>query len=96
MDVERVPPLLEAEGDPEAPEPRIADGPPGDRALVAIPADHFSLRQRDPELAGRWRSAAGRAFRSCMDAGMVATAITRDGRYVFERPPADPPDGGSG
>ncbi len=95
VDVDRVPSLLEADGDPVAPEPRLVDGPPGHRALVAVPADHFGLRQRDPDLAGRWRVAAGRAFRSCMDAGMVATAITRDGRYLFEHPSADPtPDGG--
>jgi len=81
-----VPVLLDAVGDPAAPQPSATGAQPGRRALVAIPRDHLALRQRDPALGAVWRDAAAEAFRACFEAGLVATGFTPDGRYVFEGP----------
>ena len=77
--------LLDALGDPSAPEPSPTGRGPGDRALVAIPPNHMSLRRERPELAAAWRDAAAEAFAACFDHGLSATAVTNDGRYLFER-----------
>jgi hypothetical protein len=50
-----------------------------------VPWDHLSLRRRDHALATAWREAAAEAFGACFDAGLVATGVTREGFYVFER-----------
>jgi len=76
--------LLSADGDPAAPRPVPTGAPPGQRALVAVPADHVALRRADPGLAAAWREAAAEAFRACFDAGLVATAVSPEGSYVFE------------
>ena len=78
-------PILEAVGPPEAPEPVIADEPVPRRGFVSIPRDHLALRTRDPALGGRWRDAAADAFERCFAAGLVATRIISDARYLFER-----------
>jgi predicted GNAT superfamily acetyltransferase len=72
-------------GDGAAPEPEVTGLRPGERTLVAVPADHLALRREDPSLARRWREAAGEAFRICFELGMIVTGITEDGEYVFER-----------
>ena len=77
--------LLGLRGTDEAPEPVEMGGSPGDTALVAVPPDHMSLRRRDPGLGSRWRDAAARAFERCFESGMVATGMTADSSYVFER-----------
>jgi predicted GNAT superfamily acetyltransferase len=77
--------VLAAEGDPSAPRPVVTRGAPGDRALVAVPRDHLRLRREDPALAAAWRDAAAEAFAGCFDRGLVATTVTGDGRYLFER-----------
>ncbi len=81
--------LLIARGDPARPEPFATAGGPWERVLVAVPRDHLALRRTDRDLAGRWRAASGDAFRACFDHGLVATAVTDDGRYLFERSPLD-------
>ncbi|HYV01667.1 MAG TPA: hypothetical protein VEM93_04935, partial [Actinomycetota bacterium] len=77
------PVVLEAEGDPEDPKPGEAS--PRTGAVVAIPLDHFALRLRDPDRGRAWREASASAFRSCFDAGLVASWIDRSGRYTFTR-----------
>ena len=76
--------LLEALGDPEAPEPRLTGEACAPGATVAIPRDHQALKSRHPALASRWRDVSSEAFRMCFDAGLVATWF--DGAYVFEEP----------
>jgi predicted GNAT superfamily acetyltransferase len=76
--------ILLAGGDADAPQPVATGLEPGRRALVEIPRDHLALRRRDPALAAAWRDAAATAFASCFDRGLVATALTADGRYLFE------------
>jgi predicted GNAT superfamily acetyltransferase len=78
------PVLLEAEGDPEDPKPLPDGALPRAGAVVAIPLDHFALRLRDPDRGRAWREASASAFRSCFDAGLVASWIDRSGRYVFQ------------
>ena len=80
-------PVLRAVGDADAPRPVATGEPPGARATVAIPRDHFALRARDAAFAAEWRAAAAKAFVECFAAGLVAGAVTREGVYVFERPP---------
>jgi predicted GNAT superfamily acetyltransferase len=76
-----------AEAGGDRSEPILSGRPRGDRALVAIPHDHLALRRSNPELARRWRGASGEAFGMCFDAGLVASGITADARYLFEPPP---------
>jgi predicted GNAT superfamily acetyltransferase len=65
--------------------PRRMDGAhPGPGAVVGVPADHARLRAADPELGMAWRDASAEAFSECFAAGLVATWVERDGRYVFE------------
>jgi predicted GNAT superfamily acetyltransferase len=85
------PPLLVAEGDPEAPRPTSTGSPPGPGTTVQIPRDHQAIKARDPGLAHEWRDAAGSAFAGCFDAGLVATWFTPQSGYVFDA--GDPLDG---
>lgn len=78
--------LLVAEGDPRCPSPRATDIEPADVTLVAVPRDHAALKAADPVLAAEWRDASARAFGACFGAGLVATALTSGGEYVFLRP----------
>ncbi len=75
--------VLEALGEGDRAEPRRA-GAPAPGASVQIPLDHLALRTADPDLGRRWREEAGRAFAACFGAGLAATWITFDRRYVFE------------
>jgi predicted GNAT superfamily acetyltransferase len=78
--------LLEAQGDPELPEPKETGAAVGPGAVVAIPRDHAELRSKDPDVGRRWREMAADVFDACFQAGLVAAWMTGDGRYVFERP----------
>jgi predicted GNAT superfamily acetyltransferase len=78
--------LLEAVGDPDAPEPKDTGMKPGPGAAVAIPPDHLALRMADPELGRRWRDACAAASRRCFEQGLVATWFSRDSTYLFEPP----------
>jgi predicted GNAT superfamily acetyltransferase len=77
--------LLEAGGEGESAEPRPTGSVPAAGATVQIPKDHLALRTEDPDLGRRWREEAGRAFAACFEGGLVASWITADRRYVFER-----------
>lgn len=78
--------VLEAGGDPAAPEPRWTGTEAEPGVAVAIPPDQHALKAADPVLAGRWRDAAGEAFGRCFDKGLVASWFERGSGYVFERP----------
>jgi predicted GNAT superfamily acetyltransferase len=60
-----------------------------DQALLAIPANYQELRQTTVALARTWRETSSVAFTRCFAAGMVATGISRDGIYLFARPPRE-------
>ncbi len=77
--------LLEATGDPDASRPSETGLRPSPGALVQIPTDHLAIRRSDSDLGRVWREASGRAFAGCFSAGLVATWLTEDGSYVFER-----------
>ncbi len=76
--------LLEAQGDADLPEPKETAAPPAPGAVIAIPRDHLQLRSKDPELGRRWRDTAADVFDACFEAGLAASWMTEDGRYVFE------------
>src|SRR5262249_37440554 len=78
------PALLEAAGDPGAPEPVPAEASPEPGATVTIPLDFLRLRRADPALGGRWRGATASAFRACFDAGLQAVAMSKAGVYTFD------------
>jgi len=82
--------LLELEGPSEAPRPVETGAAVRGPVLVAVPHDFHALRAPDPELGARWREASSRAFAACFDAGLVATWIGPDGRYVFTHPGQGP------
>jgi predicted GNAT superfamily acetyltransferase len=81
------PALLDRKGPADAPRPIEATGEGTPGCTVAIPPDHFALRQRDPELGRAWRDASARAFDACFRRGLLATWMTADCRYVFEASP---------
>jgi predicted GNAT superfamily acetyltransferase len=81
--------LLEAHGEPEAPQPKETGAPLGPGAVVAIPRDHQALRSNDPELGQRWRDTSAGVFDACFAGGLEGVWMTEDGRYVFD--PVDPP-----
>jgi predicted GNAT superfamily acetyltransferase len=76
--------LLEAQGEPDAPEPKETGAPLGPGAVVVVPRDHADLRSKDPQLGRRWRETAADVFDACFKAGLAAAWMTRDGRYIFE------------
>lgn len=53
---------------------------------AAVPPDHVSLRRADPASAAAWRETSGRVFEACFGAGLVASWMTPDRRYVFTEP----------
>jgi predicted GNAT superfamily acetyltransferase len=75
--------VLAADGPPEAPVPKATGEQPTAGAVVEVPADHFELRVRDPELGRWWRDRSAQVFQECFDAGLMAVWIDRQGRYVF-------------
>lgn len=86
-----LPTLLSTSGDPEVPEPVLAGDPGPTGAIVEVPRDHPTLRDRDPELGSRWREALADAIETCLAAGLIATGFDRErSAYVF-----GPPGGGA-
>lgn len=75
---EGLPTVLAAEGDPVAPVPVRGSAPATEGAVVEVPREHLDLRQRDADLAFRWRAAAADALESCLDAGLIASAFDRE------------------
>jgi len=76
--------VADASGEPSL----LGDRPPGPLVSVSVPHDIEGLRERDPELARRWRSAVRHALGGSMAAGWRVVAFDRSGRYLLERGPA--------
>jgi predicted GNAT superfamily acetyltransferase len=76
--------LLDLSGEPDAPRPEQTGAEPKPGAVIRVPLDYHEVRRRDPGLGEAWRETSARAFEACFDAGLVASWISRDGRYVFE------------
>lgn len=76
--------VVEVDG---APEPHDAEG---EVRLVAAPAGIVELRDRDPQLASRWRHAVRDAMLAAFRAGLRPVAMTDDHAYVLR--PSDPPE----
>lgn len=72
--------------DPPAPVPVDDVTLDVDAAMIRIPRDYHDLRDRDRELASRWRKASASAFAACFDAGLVVTGFAADTTYVLSRP----------
>jgi predicted GNAT superfamily acetyltransferase len=75
---EGLPSVLEARGDPEAPNPVPTDGPSPDGAVIEIPRDHPDLRRRDSGLATRWREAMADAMEACFASGLIVDGFDRE------------------
>jgi predicted GNAT superfamily acetyltransferase len=73
-----LPTALAADGDPDAPHPVLGSAPSAEGAVVEVPREHADLRERDADLASRWRDAAAEALEACLGAGLVAGAFDRD------------------
>ncbi len=58
----------------------------GPGVRVAIPEDYQDLKGRHADAAGAWRLASARAFEDCFGAGLIATWVTEQAEYVFDRP----------
>jgi predicted GNAT superfamily acetyltransferase len=64
-----------------SPGPRAVSGPVTE---IAIPADLYELRQRDPDGARRWRDDVASAAEAAIDRGEVGLAFDRDrSAYLF-------------
>ena len=74
--------ILRRGGDSDAPRPERIDDPKIEGnlagAIVHIPADYPSLRERVPEVAREWRAASADALEACFGAGMVAAGFERE------------------
>ena len=75
---EGLPTVLDAEGDPDAPAPVEGTAPSSAGGVIEVPREHADLRQRDPELASRWRDAVAEALEACLGAGLIVGAFDRD------------------
>jgi predicted GNAT superfamily acetyltransferase len=75
---EGLPTVLAAEGDPDAPAPVGGTAPSSAGGVIEVPREHADLRQRDPELASRWRDAVAEALEACLGAGLIVGAFDRD------------------
>jgi predicted GNAT superfamily acetyltransferase len=82
--------VLSRQGDPEAPEPSAVRSPQGEVALVEIPPEYPSLKERYAGVATAWRDPVAEALEACLGAGLVAGAFLREGTYVFARKWGDP------
>ena len=70
--------VLEARGDPEAPDPVPTGGPSPDGAVIEIPRDHPELRQRDSGLGSHWREATAVAMEACFASGLIVDGFDRE------------------
>jgi predicted GNAT superfamily acetyltransferase len=76
--------VLSREPAEPAPRPSEVRPPRGDpHAIVEIPTDYGALRRDHPDLALRWREAAGDALEACFAAGMTAVGFLPEAAYVF-------------
>jgi predicted GNAT superfamily acetyltransferase len=72
-----LPTVLAAEGDPDGPIPITGSAPSSEGAVIEVPREYAELRQRDADLASRWRDAAAEALETCFAAGLTAGAFDR-------------------
>jgi len=72
------------EDDDGAPVAAVSNAP---RRLCWVPPDIVGVRAADPQRALAWRHALRATMGRALDDGLVATAATRSGWYVLERPP---------
>jgi predicted GNAT superfamily acetyltransferase len=75
--------VLGREGSEDLPRPSRVEQPTSGPALVRIPRDYPSLRERDRALADAWREAAADAIEACLAAGLAVAGFTADSAYVF-------------
>ena len=61
-----------------APVPVAGTAPSSEGGVVEVPREHAELRQRDADLASRWRDAAAAALEACFGAGLIVGAFDRD------------------
>jgi predicted GNAT superfamily acetyltransferase len=87
---EGLPTVLAAEGDPHAPVPAQGSAPGPEGAVVEVPREHGDLRQRDTDLASRWRDAAAEAIELCFGAGLIVGAFDRKRSAYVLVPEASP------
>jgi predicted GNAT superfamily acetyltransferase len=73
-----LPTVLAAEGDPRAPVPVGGTDPSSEGGVIEVPREHAELRQRDADLASRWREAVAEALEACFGAGLIVGAFDRD------------------
>ena len=85
-----LPTVLAAEGDPDAPNPVARLAPTVDGGVVEVPREHPELRQKDAELASRWRDAVAEALEACFAAGLIAGAFDRARSAYVLVPEASP------
>lgn len=77
--------VLGRAGPEDSPRPRGVTPPGSLPAVVRIPREYPSLRERDPSLARAWREAVADALQACFEFGLTATGFTGDSAYVFEK-----------
>jgi predicted GNAT superfamily acetyltransferase len=73
-----LPTVLEAQGDPDDPVPVTRSAPVPVGAVVEIPPEHLELRQRNQDLASRWRDESAEALEACFGSGLIAGAFDRE------------------
>jgi predicted GNAT superfamily acetyltransferase len=64
---------------------REAPALPQGSLLCQVPDDIVVMRRLQPGLAAQWRLALRATMGRAMQAGYVATSMTRDGSYLLER-----------
>jgi predicted GNAT superfamily acetyltransferase len=80
-----LPTFLSATGNAEAPEPVAGNDPVSRGVVLEVPRDHPAIRDRDRELAARWRDAVADALETCFAAGLVVSGFDRErSAYVLE------------
>jgi predicted GNAT superfamily acetyltransferase len=82
--------VLSAEGDAEAPQPIGGASPGSEGAIIEVPREHPTIRERDQDLAARWRDAVADALETCLDAGLIVGGFDRE-RSAYVLVPAGAP-----
>ena len=85
-----LPTMLAAEGDPEAPVQVRGSAPSSEGGVIEVPREHAELRQRDADLASRWRDAVAEALEGSLGAGLIVGAFDRDRSGYVMVPEATP------
>ncbi len=87
---EGLPTVLAASGDAEDPVPVEGSPPSSEGGVIEVPREHAELRQRDADLASRWRDAVAQALEGCFGAGLIVGAFDRS-RSAYALVPEDTP-----